>query len=97
MASYVMLVNWTDKGAHDFRDTVDNGKDLAEVASGVGGSLDRVLWTMGSYDAVALLTAPDDETATAMSLALAEDGSARTVTLRAFEQADIERIVERAH
>lgn len=97
MASYVMLMNWTDEGAHNVRDSVDTGKDLAAVASGLGGSLDRLVWTMGAYDAVALLTAPDDETATAVSLALSEEGSARTITLRAFENADIERIAERAH
>jgi uncharacterized protein with GYD domain len=97
MASYVMLINWTDQGAHGFRDTVDDGKGLADVANGLGGSLDRIVWTMGAYDAVAVLTAPDDETAAAMSLALAEGGTARTVTLRAFEQADMERIAGLAH
>ena len=96
MASYVMLVNWTDKGAHDFKDTVDNGKGLADLASKNGASVERIVWTLGCYDAVAVLTAPDDETAAAISLAAAEQGSIRTTTLRAFEPADIELIVERA-
>lgn len=96
MASYVMLINWTDKGAHDFKDTIDSGKGLLDLASGNGGSVDRIVWTMGCYDAVAVVTAPDDETAATIALAASEKGSIRTTTLRAFEQADVEQIVERA-
>jgi uncharacterized protein with GYD domain len=96
MASYVMLINWTDKGAHDFKDTVDNGKGLVGLASENGASVERIVWTLGAYDAVAMVTAPDDETAATISLAASEQGSIRTTTLRAFEQADVEAIVERA-
>src|SRR5690242_2597963 len=96
MASYVMLINWTDKGAHDFKDTVDSGKGLLDIASGNGGSVERLVWTLGCYDAVAVVSAPDDETAAAISLAASEKGSIRTTTLRAFEQEDVDRVVERA-
>jgi uncharacterized protein with GYD domain len=78
MASYVMLINWTDKGAHDFKDTIDSGKGLLDLASGNGGSVDRIVWTMGCYDAVAVVTAPDDETAATIALAASEKGSILT-------------------
>lgn len=96
MKSYVVLINWTDKGTHNFKDTVDEGKGLAGVASSLGGEVRQLLWTMGAYDAVVMITAPDDETAAAIALAASENGAVRTTTLRAFEREEIENIVERA-
>ncbi|MHB1568050.1 MAG: GYD domain-containing protein [Solirubrobacteraceae bacterium] len=96
MATYVTLINWTDEGAHNFKDTVDNGKALTELVNGHGAALERIIWTLGGYDAVAIMSAPDDETAAAISLAAAEGASMRTTTLRAFESDEVERIVQQA-
>ncbi len=41
---------------------------------------------MGPYDAVAIVTAPDDETAAKLSLVNAANGRVRVQTLRAFTE-----------
>jgi uncharacterized protein with GYD domain len=43
---------------------------------------------------VATVEAPDDETATKMSLALSMQGNVRTTTLRAFGESEMERILQ---
>src|SRR5262245_21408061 len=47
-----------------------------------GGNLKQIYWTMGAYDIVSGLEAPDDESATAFALAVSSLGNLRTSTLR---------------
>ncbi|MET7671852.1 GYD domain-containing protein, partial [Micromonospora luteifusca] len=54
------------------------------------------LWTVGPYDLVAVVEAPDDETATAALLQLGGAGNVRTTTLRAFGREEMDRIVAKA-
>src|SRR2546425_7809984 len=65
MPSYVTLINWTDQGVKNFKDTVDR-YEAAQEAMGQGGvSFKEIYWTVGPYDLVGIVEAPDDETATA--------------------------------
>jgi len=96
MPSYVVLMNWTNEGAHNFKDTVDLTDDLEAKVGSFGGTLKETLWTLGAYDGLTVFEAPDDETATAIALAVGEDGGVRTTTLRAFERSEMEQIVEKA-
>jgi uncharacterized protein with GYD domain len=52
-------------------------------------------WTLGPTDVVAICEAPDDETATTLSMSVAARGFVRTQTLRAFSDAEIGKILER--
>ena len=96
MPAYVVLMNWTNEGAHNFRDTVDLTSDLESRIKSFGGTLKDTFWTLGAYDGLVLFDAPDDETASAVALATGEGGGVRTTTLRAFERSEMEQIVEKA-
>src|SRR5262245_54358832 len=50
-------------------------------------------WTLGQYDMVAIVEAPDDISMTALGLSSGALGNVRTQTLRAFTQADMKTIV----
>ncbi|HEV8421276.1 MAG TPA: GYD domain-containing protein, partial [Actinomycetota bacterium] len=60
-----------------------------------GGSAKEILWTLGPYDIVAIVEAPDDETMTAAALELGALGTVRTTTLRAFGRDEFEAIVKK--
>ena len=62
----------------------------------MGGKLVEIYWTVGSYGIVAILEAPDDQTAAAMQLAIGSRGSMRTTTLRAFGREAFERVIARS-
>lgn len=96
MASYVALINWTEKGVGTYRDTLDRSDAANELFGTFGGSLVDIYWTLGPYDLVAVCEFPDDETATAALLRLAEGGNVRTTTLRAFDRAAMRGIVDKA-
>ena len=96
MPAYVSLINWTEIGAAEFRDTVDRAEAGKALATSFGGSLIQIYWTIGPYDIVAISEAPDDESATAFALALGSQGNVRTTTLRAFSGDEMRGVIAKA-
>jgi uncharacterized protein with GYD domain len=96
MPSYIALMNWTDQGVKNFKDSVDRA-DAAEVAlSPAGIRFKDIYWTVGQYDLVATFEAPDEETLAAALLALAAQGNLRTTTLRAFTAGEMRGVIAKA-
>jgi uncharacterized protein with GYD domain len=95
MPTYVALVNWTDQGIKNVRETVERAGAGAGLAQKHGGSLEQIYWTVGPYDIVAILEAPDDESATAFAIELGSAGNVRTTTLRAYDSEEMSGILER--
>ena len=56
----------------------------------------QAYWTMGHYDIVTVIEAPDDESVTAMMLELTAEGNIRTATLRAFDHDQMQAIIKRS-
>jgi uncharacterized protein with GYD domain len=96
MPTYVSLVNWTEQGVKNFRDTVRRGEDVRGLVEKNGGQLRLLLWTLGEYDLVSVIDFPDDETATAVLLQVAAGGNVRTKTMKAFDAEQMGAIIQRA-
>jgi hypothetical protein len=47
MPSYVTLINWTDQGVKNFKDSVDRYEAAQEVMSQRGASFRDIYWTIG--------------------------------------------------
>ena len=70
MALFVTLMNWTDQGVKTFKDSVDRAEAAKSALRGQGVDLKEIYWTVGPYDLVSIVEAPDVETATAALLSL---------------------------
>ena len=55
----------------------------------------KIYWTVGPYDIIAILEAPEEESATALLLEDASQGNIRSTTLRAYEREEMRGIIER--
>jgi uncharacterized protein with GYD domain len=95
MPTYVVLMNWTDQGIRSVKDTVQRRDQANALAEKHGASLEEVYWTVGPYDLVTIVEAPDDESATAMLLELATAGNLRTTTLRAYDREEMSGVLQR--
>ena len=95
MTTYVLLLNWTDEGRADVRNSPKLGEPIARRIAELGATMREVLWTQGPYDLVVLLDAPDDETAAAVALYLGTTGRDRVVTMRAFDAEAMGRVLAR--
>lgn len=95
MPTYVTLVKWSDEGAKTVKDTVQRARQVRADFQRRGITRFDVLWTQGRYDIVAIAEAPDDQTLTAALLALATRGTVRTETMRAFDESEMEQILQK--
>ncbi len=95
MPTYVTLMNWTDQGIRSVNDTVQRRDQADALAQKHGATIEQVYWTVGPYDLVTVIQAPDDESATAMLLELGSAGNLRTLTLRAYDRDEMAGIVGR--
>jgi uncharacterized protein with GYD domain len=96
MTTYVSLINWTDQGIRDFRDTTHRAEDFAKLVESKGGQVRELLWTVGEYDIVAVIDFPDEEAGVAALLQVSAAGNVRTRTLRAFSSGEMSGIIGRA-
>ena len=93
MAKYVSLIQFTDQGIRNVKDTVKRGEATMAEAEKMGMKIIEELWTMGAYDAVVTLEAPDDETMSAFILTVGSLGNVKGQTLRAFRRNEMEGIL----
>lgn len=96
MPTYIALLNWTDQGIQNYKETAKRAEAFGAAAQKLGAKLLDIYWTVGPYDLVAVVEAPDDETATAALLKLGGVGNVRTTTLRAFGREEMDRIIAKA-
>jgi uncharacterized protein with GYD domain len=95
MPTYVSLINWTDQGIKNYRDTVARADSFRDSVRQAGGQVRELLWTLGEYDIVSVIEAPDDETAIALLLQVAAVGNIRTRTMRAMNANEITSVIGR--
>ena len=93
MGKYVLLGNWTDQGARDVKNTVKRSRAAREAFAALGVNAREWFFTLGQYDVVLTVEAPDDETLTRATLALAIQGNLRTTTMRGFGEKEMESIL----
>src|SRR5437899_56082 len=95
MATYIALVNFTDQGVRQIRQTTERAKALINAAANLGVKIKDIYWTMGGFDAVFIAEAPDDDTVMAFAASMGSLGNIRTQTLRAFSAAEMNKILDK--
>jgi uncharacterized protein with GYD domain len=93
MATYVLLLNYTDQGIRSVQDSPRRLDAARELARQYRAEIRETYLTMGVYDLVALLDAPDDEAAAKFALAVGRLGNVRTTTLRAFPEQQYRNLI----
>ena len=93
VATFVVLINWTEQGVKGYKDSASRADAARQAFQGLGVSLEEIWWTLGPYDIVSVIEAPDDETMTAAMLQLSSAGNIRTTTMRAFSRDEFSSLV----
>ena len=93
MATFIALSSFTDQGIRSIKDSTKRAEAVQEAAAKFGAKITQIYWTLGHYDLVAVIEAPDDASATAFALAIGSAGNVRTQTLRAFSKDEMKGIL----
>jgi len=94
MAQYIMLVDWTEQGIRDVKNSPGRLDAAKQLCKKHGAEMTAFFMTMGSHDMVAILQAPNDEAVTRIALALGSGGHIRTSTLKAFSESEYRQILQ---
>jgi uncharacterized protein with GYD domain len=95
MTTYIVLGQFTDQGIRSVKDTAKRASAVREAARKFGATVKSLYWTLGAYDVVTVVDAPNDESVAALLFSIGSLGNVRTQSLKAFEADEVERILGR--
>jgi uncharacterized protein with GYD domain len=84
MSTFIMLSTLTDEGAKTITENPDRIKEVNEEIEALGVKVVHQYATLGRYDFVNIVEAPDNETIARVSAELSSRGSVRLETLVAI-------------
>ena len=70
-----------------------DGLPCQEVGQRMGVNMREIWWTLGQHDIVCVLEAADEASITAFNLVVAGQGNVRSQTLRAFNAAEMDKVL----
>jgi uncharacterized protein with GYD domain len=93
MATFITTLHFTEQGLKAVRDTCNRAAAFKTAAEKLGITVTGEYWTLGAFDGVIVFEAPDEATATAAMLHLSSLDNLRTQTARAFDTAEMQKIL----
>ena len=93
MPTYITLMNYTQKGIENIKESPTRLDTAKKAFKGMGGELKEFYLTMGQYDAVVIGDVPDDETSAKLALLIGQGGAVKTETFRAFNEEEYRNII----
>ncbi len=93
MVTYVMLLNWTDQGIRNVKDSPKRLDAVKKLAKEMGGEVKSFYMTLGVYDVVLIVEMPNNDKLASFALKLGSLGNMRSTTLKAFPEDDYRRIM----
>jgi uncharacterized protein with GYD domain len=93
MATFITTLHFTEQGIKAVRESCERAAAFKATATKMGVKVTGQYWTLGALDGVMVCEAPDEETLAAALLHLGSLGSIRTQTARAYDAAEMQKIL----
>jgi uncharacterized protein with GYD domain len=89
MPTYVMLTNLTPEGVQTLKNNPTRVQEVNKEVEQLGVTVKEQWATLGQYDFVTIIEAPDDQTMAKVSVELGSRGTMSSQTLAAMPSADL--------
>ena len=93
MPKYIGLINYTQKGIENVKESPSRYDGFKKLCESMGAKVEAIYLTMGRYDLMVIVDAPDSEAIAKIMLSTASKGSASTETLQAFTEEEYRKII----
>ena len=93
MSTYFILANWTEQGIKDVKASPKRLRAAKRLAKDCGVKFRSFHMTLGEYDIILRVEAPNDEAVARFTLALGSAGNVRTTTLKGFTEVEFQKII----
>ncbi|NCT68103.1 MAG: GYD domain-containing protein [Rhodanobacteraceae bacterium] len=92
MSTFIAVINFTDQGVRAVKESPARLAAAGKLAEALGVKVKEAFWTLGQYDMIVIAEGPDDAIA-AWMYKVGSLGNIRSTTLRAFNAAEMQKIV----
>ena len=93
MSTYFILLNWTDQGIKNVKDSPKRLDAVKKAVKGIGGEVTAFYMLQGAYDLALITEAPNDEALAKLLLKVGAAGNVRTTTMKAYPEAEYRKIM----
>ena len=93
MSTYFILANWTEQGIKAVKASPKRLRAAKRLAKDCGVKFKSFHMTLGQYDIIVSVEAPNDEAVARFALALGSAGNVRTTTLKGFTEQEYQKII----
>jgi uncharacterized protein with GYD domain len=93
MAKYISLVKYTAKGIENIKESPNRLDAVKQLCESMGAKVEGFYLTMGRYDIILIVDAPNPETLAKIILTITSGGSVSTETLPAFPEEEYRKII----
>jgi uncharacterized protein with GYD domain len=95
MHTYIVLMKLTDQGIRSVKDIPDRIETGIHSMNALGGKVTGFYATLGEYDYVACVEAPNEAIVMRFLLAFGAAGDVRTTTMKALTHTEFEEIARK--
>ena len=96
LASFVVLGKWTEQGIRNVQAAPERIKTTHSMIEKSGGKM-TLYYTLGKYDFVMIVEVPNDDAIMAILLCLGSMGNVRTMSMKAWTEAEGAKILTEPH
>jgi len=96
LPSFIVCGNWTEQGIKKVAEAPERIKETRRMIEKAGGKM-QLFYTAGKWDFVMIVDIPKDDDLMAILLCLGSMGNIRTVTMKAWTEAEGAKILTAPH
>ena len=93
MSTYFILINWTEQGIKNIKDSPKRVDAAKKEMKAMGGEVKSFYMLQGKYDAALILEVPTDDALAKFLLKIGSLGNVRTTTLKAYPEGEYRNII----
>ena len=93
MPLFIVTINWTDQGIRGIKDAPKRRQAAKDLGKKVGVEIKQLYLTTGDSDLLAIVEAASGENIAKFAMAMGAQGNIRTRTVRAWTEAEFDRLV----
>lgn len=93
MGKYISLIKYTTKGIENIKESPKRLDAFKQLCESLGAKVDGFYLTMGRYDLVVIVDAPNPETIAKLLLTTTSGGAVSSETLPAFPEEEYRKVI----
>jgi len=93
MPMFILSINWTDQGIRAVKDAPRRAQAARDLGKKVGVEVKQIYLTSGESDLVVIVETPSGDNVAKFAMALGMQGNVRTSTVRAWTEAEMEKLI----